>query len=1051
MARRRFSNATGRCAKRAYASTKSGVNDMTITIRAKRVLGGLLRCIPMLLLCLFPCVLWAGGARVLLICSYHPDFPTFPQQVHGLRGVLAPAGVALDLEFMDTKRLPVDEAGEHFLEHLRFKLSRLPAYDVIVTADDAALHFALDNRDELFPGSPLVFLGVNDHNLAHDLSGTPRCTGVIEAVSMRATLDVIGRLLPRAGAVHAVVDAQPGGQGDLTTFLGLKDDFPGLRLDVLSLADMTWEELGARLAGLPREDAVLLLSAYGDRNHQAKSFDEGMRFVLEHSGLPVFHLWEHGLGAGLVGGKIISHLEQGRIAGNLVLQILSGTPASFIPVVEGEDANRHVFDHAVLARFGLDASRLPEDSEIRGVPVSVFTQYGPEIFVAASFLCTLALLAAALLRQVVRLRRAKGRIAESEVRYKALFDANADGILVADTASRTFVFANPAACRMFGYSAEELCRLGVSDIHPRESLGQILADFDLQAHGQKEIVEGIPCLRRDGGLFYADVRSFTLEIDSRPCAVGLFRDVTERGQVLEAMRQAEERLALAVAGSNEGIWDWDRVADTVYFSPRWKEIIGYADHELSNHLDEWSSRIHPEDRERVLAVNNEFSTSDDTHFIVEYRLLHKDGTYRWILGRGTCLRDAEGKPYRMAGSHADITERKAMEQDLIKARDEALAANRSKGEFLANMSHEIRTPLNGVLGMLQLLEGLNLSFEQRQYIAMAASSARRLTGLLSDILDLSRIESGRLVMDSRPFSLLELFQTTHGIFSMPTRDKGVRFEISIGPGLPETLVGDELRLRQILFNIVGNAVKFTAEGFVRVDVSSLGQGPDGRWRLLFCVEDSGPGIDDGIIADVFEPFSQGEEDFVRQHQGAGLGLAIVKRLLLMMDGSLAVDTSSAGSTICFSMPFAVGEIRVSETEETYPAGSHSLKILLAEDDAISVFAVRRILEKQGHSVTTAGDGLQALEELRREHCDLILMDVQMPNVDGVQATRLIREDESLGGKRKVPIVAMTAYAMSGDREKFLEAGMNDYVAKPVSVHELERVISRIAPAVADKV
>jgi len=988
----------------------------------------------LLLLCLLPLCARAGGERVLFISSYHPGFPTFFQQTEGLRAELVPAGITLDVEFMDTKRFSGTGYEALFLEQLRFKLEKVPAYDAVIVADDAALQFVLLNGQELFAGRPVIFCGVNNQDLAHALSGTPGITGVIESISMRETLEALWRLQPGLKTVYALVDGEPGGQGDLRTYLAQREFFPENSLQVLALDAMTWSGLQDRLSALEQDEAVLLLSAYRDRDLVTRSFEDALEFILKHAKVPVAHLWEHGLGQGILGGKIISHTEQGRIAGRLTLKVLAGTPAHSIPVVEGSEANRYVFDHAVLTRFGIEDSLLPPGSEVRGKPFSILSQYRAEIVVAAVALLVQMLLVATLINHITRLRRAQARIKDSEKRYRALFDANADGILAADSTTRRFVFANPAVCRTFGYSEEEFRALGVEDIHPREKLEEVLGNFRAQALGHKDIAEAVPCRRRDGSIFLADIRSFLLEMDGISCAVGLFRDVTERSQILDALRQTQERLSLAIAGSNEGIWDWDRVADQVYFSPRWKEIIGYGDHELRNDLEEWRDRIHPEDRERVLAVNNQFFESDASHFVVEYRLLHKDGTYRWIMGRGTCLRDKDGVPYRMAGSHADITERKAMELELVNVRDAALAASVAKSAFLANMSHEIRTPLNGIMGMLQLLASSSLNGEQKNYVHMADLSGRRLTALLSDILDISRIEAGKLMLTERVFDLEEMRDSIITLFSIPARKKGVELMVELAPDLPSRLSGDDLRLRQILFNLVGNAVKFTREGFVRTQVSMLSRLPDNGCLLLFSVEDSGEGISDTLMPSIFDPFVQGEGSYVRRHQGAGLGLAIVGRLMHMLDGSLAIDSSDTGTTICFSLklkiPATSAETTV-ERERSRKTGHRRLRILLAEDDPVSMFAAQRILDKAGHVVTPASDGGKVLELLREAEFDLVLMDVQMPVMDGLEVTAAIRNDRALGEKSRIPIVAMTAYAMSGDREKFLDGGMDGYIAKPL--------------------
>jgi len=399
-------------------------------------------------------------------------------------------------------------------------------------------------------------------------------------------------------------------------------------------------------------------------------------------------------------------------------------------------------------------------------------------------------------------------------------------------------------------------------------------------------------------------------------------------------------------------------------------------------------------------------------------------------------------PMQFACIFSDITDRKKYELALRQAKTDAEAASLAKSEFLANMSHEIRTPLNGVLGILQLFQSFELTAEHRKLVQLAASSAERLTMLLSDLLDLSKIESGKLVVAERPFAPLELRDATLGVFAVAADGKGLSLDFSLDPALPEILLGDDSRLRQILFNLVGNAVKFTSAGFVRVEVLPL---PVPRPCVLFCVGDSGPGISEERLDDIFKPFVQGEDSYVRQHQGAGLGLAIVKRLIGLMGGSLCVDSGPGGTTICFSLPLRTGgpspQEQLQSAMMSMPAGG--LRILLVEDDMVSMYAASRVLEKAGHEVVTATDGAQALERLREADFDLVLMDVQLPVMDGVQATARIRADQSLGARAGVPIIAMTAYAMGGDREKFLAAGMDGYIPKPFSIGELFRALDAV--------
>jgi len=400
-------------------------------------------------------------------------------------------------------------------------------------------------------------------------------------------------------------------------------------------------------------------------------------------------------------------------------------------------------------------------------------------------------------------------------------------------------------------------------------------------------------------------------------------------------------------------------------------------------------------------------------------------------------------PMQFACIFSDVSERKRHERDLRQAKEAAEAANVAKSEFLANMSHEIRTPLNGIVGILQLLDSMELSEEHKKLVELAGTSADRLNGLLSDILDLARIESGKLTIERLPFDPEELRASTLGLFTPTSRSKGLRLEFALDPALPTMVVGDESRLRQVLFNLVGNSIKFTRTGFVRVDVSPVPGCTSSM--VLFCVSDSGPGIPDHQLNEIFSPFVQGEDSYVRNHQGAGLGLAIVKRIVTLMDGSLCVDSSEKGTVMCFSivMPEVCDARTPSVHKATSAPGARRLNILLVEDDAVSMFAVQRVLEKAGHTVTGVGDGSEVVPTLREGDFDLVIMDVQLPILDGLQATIQVRGDASLGDKSRIPIVAMTAYAMSGDREKFLSAGMDDYIAKPINATELLAMLDRL--------
>jgi len=428
---------------------------------------------------------------------------------------------------------------------------------------------------------------------------------------------------------------------------------------------------------------------------------------------------------------------------------------------------------------------------------------------------------------------------------------------------------------------------------------------------------------------------------------------------------------------------------------------------------------------------------------LEEELTFKDWK-RWINSNIAPIRNLENQIVGLIGISWDITERKLHEEELQKSNELAVAGTLAKNEFIASVSHEFRTPMNGILGLSEILKNSPLAPDQVDLLNGIISSAENLLVLLNDVLDFSAIEAGKMEMDYQPFMLDRVMEDISLVMKMKAAEKSLLFDIVIEEMVPNLLIGDSQRFRQIMINLTNNAVKFTEHGKIAVHVSLVKLSGNSA-HLRFEVSDTGIGIAPDALNSLFRVFSRIKPSKARQQSGTGLGLSICKKLTELMGGRIGVESSlGKGSLFWFTLPFTLSILHKNRSQEDQPAASSCFKqklVLVAEDNAINQRIVSYHLQKMGFEVELAIDGQQALEKYHTRNFDLVVLDIQMPLMDGYQVAKAIRQEEQ-GSLRHLPIIALTANAMKGDRESYLEAGMDDYVSKPFTYATLEKVISK---------
>ena len=637
-------------------------------------------------------------------------------------------------------------------------------------------------------------------------------------------------------------------------------------------------------------------------------------------------------------------------------------------------------------------------------------------------------------------------LAATEQRFQNLVESLNDWIWEVDT-NGCFTYSSPQVWSIIGYTPEELLGMEATSIQEASVMTEITSIFEWHLNKR------IPCYGLETQILHKDGSLVFLEINGQPFIDqegvyrgfrGVARDITMKIKTQHDLQHSETMFRAIFEHAAVGVVQVESKTGTITkVNQKYCDIVGFTAEEMK--LLSAKILTHPDDLIADFENMQRLLTGEVQMFSLEKRYFHKNGAIIWVNKTVSRLWTSGEEPTFHLSIVEDITDRKLMESKLHQAIIDAESASHAKSTFLAAMSHEIRTPMAGILGMSELMLALKPNEPMLTYTRTIHQSGKILLSIINDILDFSKIEAGKLELENIPFSLESVLSDTHSLFAEHAEKKGIQLNLQVDPVLPLSIIGDPTRLQQIMMNLTSNAIKFTSEGVVSISATWHTLSDRGG-EVCFQVADSGIGIPLKKLGELFQPFEQEDSSTTRRFGGTGLGLTIVKRLVDIMNGSIDVDSApDQGSNFKVTIPFMISsqphdeieakELHLVEAVKQQVAGA---RVLLVEDHAIIQMIATEFLKDVGLVVDLAGNGRQAVDLVMKNTYDLVLMDIQMPEIDGIEATRRIRSEQRY---ETVPIIAMTAHAMLEDRSKCLAAGMNDHISKPIDKNQLFSVLS----------
>lgn len=628
---------------------------------------------------------------------------------------------------------------------------------------------------------------------------------------------------------------------------------------------------------------------------------------------------------------------------------------------------------------------------------------------------------------LLKYRDASALAKASESRLLAMMDTAVDGIVTIN-AQGLIQGMNKAAEKILGWTQAELLHKNVNILTPLT----IRPDHDSYLHnylstGDAKIIgvgRDVEAVHKDGHAVPVRLAIGHAKLPDEDIFVAFITDISSRLQMEQALKENEEKFRSLIGNIPGAAYRclYNENWDMVFISEAVETLSGYpaSDFMLPSAKRSWSDLVHPDDKSTTTQLD-----LYQGHFSLEYRIQHKDGSLRWMLEYGEAIKSPQGDIVWLDGFLMDISQRKQMEVELLEAKNKAELAAESRSAFLANMSHEIRTPMNAIIGFSDLLLSSELSTEQKKHLATIHGSAHSLLHLLNDILDSAKLEKGKLELELQDFSLPAVLDAVVSTLWIQARKKQLELKLELDPQLGEFYYGAPDRLRQVLTNLIGNAIKFTEQGSVLVRVKP------GAHQVTFSIKDTGIGIAADRLPLIFDAFTQADASMSRRFGGTGLGTTISKQLVELMGGQITVQsTEGVGSCFEFSLPLKEGKAIVTP-QQGYVPTLPALKILIADDIPQNLELLKLLLQRAGHQVIAVTDGIEAVQAVQQQPFDLVLMDIQMPNLDGLKACQLIRQWELQHNQDLLPVIALTASVLDEDKTAAKEAGMQGFASKPI--------------------